>query len=82
MTGPLPAALRSRIFRLLELNWRHDAIAREVHCYVSTVYKIQENIFIYSSLFTPRRRQTGRPRNIAKAAEDSLIGKLFIHPIE
>ena len=76
MTGPLPAALRSRILRLLQLNWRPDAIAAEVHCNVRTVYRIQENIFLHDSPFAPHRRQTGRPRDITKAAEDSLLGKL------
>ena len=75
MTGPLPAALRSRILRLLQLNWRPDAIAAEVHCSVRTIYRMQENIFMFGSPFAPHRRQTGRPRDITKAAEDSLLGK-------
>ena len=32
MPDALPPALRSRILRLLQLHWRPDAIAAEVHC--------------------------------------------------
>lgn len=71
--APLPASVRSKIIRYLLLHWRPDAIAAEVHCGVSTVYVIQENLFIYGSPSRPRLRQTGAPRKVSKAAEDDLI---------
>lgn len=38
MTGLLAPALRARI---LLLGWRPDAIALEVYCYTTTVYRIE-----------------------------------------
>jgi len=61
MTGPLPAAIRSRIVRLLLLHWQPPAIAEEVHCCPRTVYSIRENIFMYSSPFKPQFRPKGGP---------------------
>ena len=77
MPDALPAALRSRILRLLLLQWRPDAITTEVHCGVRTVYRLQENLFIYRPPFPPHRRQKKRPQLMCKAAEDSLLGKLY-----
>lgn len=45
-TAPVPACIRSRILRHLLLHWHPDAIAQEV----STVYRIQETLFIYRQL--------------------------------
>jgi len=73
MTGPLPAAIRSRIVRLLLLHWQPLAIVEEVHCCSRTVYSILENIFMYSSPFKPQFRPKGAPRKVFKAAENGLI---------
>ena len=80
MTGPLPAAIRSRIVRLLLLHWQPLAIAEEVHCCSRTVYSILENIFMYSSPFKPQFRPKGAPRKVFKAAENGLIAYLEEQP--
>ena len=80
MPGPLSASTRSKIIRLLLLQWRPDAIAEEVHCHVATVYTMQENLFIYGSAYRPQFRPKGAPRKISKAAEDSLIHYLSEQP--
>lgn len=72
ITGPLPPTLRARILRFLLLHWRPDTIALEVHCHVSTVYRIEESLFIYGSPFRPQFRPKGAPRRITKDTEDSM----------
>ncbi len=73
MTGPLAPTLRSKILRLLLLHWRPDAIAEEVHCHFTTVYRFQENLFMYGSPFRSQFRSKGAPRKVFPAAEDSLL---------
>jgi len=80
MTGPLPAAIRSRIVRLLLLHWQPAAIVEEVHCCPRTVYSILENLFMYSSPFKPQFRPKGAPRKVFKAAENGLIAYLEEQP--
>ena len=80
MPGPLPASLRSKIIRLLLLQWRPDTIAEEVHCCTATVYSMQESLFIYGSAYRPQFRPKGAPRKISKAAEDSLMHYLSEQP--
>jgi len=76
MTGPLSAAIRFRIVRLLLLHWQPLVIAEEVHCCSRTVYSILENIFMYSSPFKPQFRPKEAPRKVFKAAENGLIAYL------
>ena len=73
MTGPLAPALRSKILRLLLLHWSPPAIAEEVHSHRNTVYTLQENLFMYGSLFRSQFRPKSAPRKVFPAAEDSLI---------
>ena len=80
MPGPLPASLRSKILRLLLLQWAPWAIAEEVHCCPATVYNIQENLFMYNSPFRPQFRPKGAPRKVFKAAENGLIAYLEDQP--
>ncbi len=80
MPGPLPASLRSRILRLLLLHWCPKDIAEEVHCHFDTVYRIQENLFMYGSPFRPQFRPKGAPRKVFKAAENGLIAYLEEQP--
>jgi len=47
MTGPLPAAIRSRIVRLLLLHWQPAAIAEEVQCCSRTVYHPRESLHVF-----------------------------------
>ncbi len=80
MTDPLPAAIRSRIVRLLLLHWQPLAIVEEVHCCSRTMYSILENIFMYSSSFKPQFRPKEAPRKVFKAAENGLIAYLEDQP--
>lgn len=74
MPAPLPAAIRLSVTRFLLLHWRPDAIAAELHISPASVYRIQENWFIYGAPNPPRLRGKGggTPR-VSKAAEDDLI---------
>ena len=69
----IPSTIRSRITRLILLHIQPKVIAQECNCAVSTVYQIQENIFMYHSPFRPSFRKQGKPRSITKAAGESLI---------
>ena len=80
MTGPLSAAIRSRIVRLLLLHWQPVVIVEEVHCCSRTVYSMLENIFMYSSSFKPQFRPKGIFRKVFKAAENGLIAYLEEQP--
>ena len=73
MGGPLPQPIRSGIVRYLLLHWTPQAISEELHCHKTTVYRIQENLFIYGSPFRPHFRTTGRPRAMHQAAKESLL---------
>ena len=44
MTGPLPERTRIIAVRLLMTGWEPKAIAKEVHCYYTTVYRLQATI--------------------------------------
>ena len=65
--------IRSRIVRYLLLHWRFEAIAKEVHCNLSIVYRIQESLFVWDSPFKFSFRFQGRLRNVIKAVEKSLM---------
>ena len=80
MPPTLPPAIRARIVRLLLLQWRPDAIAAAVNCGVSTIYRIQENLFIYGSPFKPSFRPIGGPRKVSTAAENSMMEYLKEYP--
>ena len=73
MVESLPPSMRWRIIRYLFLHWRPDAIAKEVHCSIRTIYNFQETLFMYGSISAPRRRHLGRACKITKAAGDSLM---------
>ena len=76
----IPSTIRSRIIRLLFLRIRPAVIAQEVKCHIATVYRIQENVFVYGSPFRPSFRKQGKPRKITKAAGESLIEYLEEQP--
>ena len=80
MTGPLPAAIRSRIVRLLLLHWQPAAIVEEIHCCSRTMYSMLENIFMYSSSFKSQFRLKEALRKVFKAAENGLIVYLEEQP--
>ena len=81
ITGPsLPPIIRSRIVRLLLLDWCPDAIADEVHCHVSTVYRMLDNMFRYGTPSKPHFRVSGCPRKITVAAEKGLLAALTERP--
>ncbi len=73
MTGSLPAAIRSKILRLLLLHWRPKDIAEEVHCHFDIVYRIQKNLFMYDSSFRSQFRLKEASRKMHKTAENDLI---------
>ncbi len=73
MIGPLSAAIRFRIVRLLLLHWQSPVIVEEVHCCSRTMYSIRENIFMYSSSFKSQFRFKEIPCKMFKTAENNLI---------
>ena len=72
MPATIPAAIRSRLVRYILLKWSPADIAAEVHCALSTVYQIRDNMFFYDSPFRPTFRPMGACRKITVAAGDSL----------
>ena len=76
----LPPTIRARIVRLLLLQWRPDAIANAVNCGISTVYLIQQNLFVYGTPFRPVFRPAGAPRKVSIAAENSMMEYLGEYP--
>lgn len=80
MTKALAPALRGQIVRLLLLRWPPDDIAEVVHCGKSTIYLMQQNLFVCGTPYQPHLRPKGRPRKISTAAGDSLISFLRQRP--
>jgi transposase len=80
MVAPIPPSIRSKIVRYLLLHWRPIAIAAEVKCDVTVVYRIQQNLFIYGQSVRPHFHPKGAPRRICKAAENSLFQYLEEQP--
>ncbi len=73
MTDSLTSTLRSKILRLLLLHWILFVIVEEIHCHRNIVYTMQENLFMYDSLFRSQFRSKSVSRKIFSAAEDFLI---------
>ena len=80
MPSSLSPALRSKVIRLLLLQWRPEAIAKTVHCSWRTVYNIQESLLIYGTAYAPSHRPNGRPMKMTKAMEESLLAYLDRYP--
>lgn len=80
MSGPLPTSVRAKIVRYLLLHWRPDAIAKEVHCCVATVYNIQRNLFMFDDSHRPHYHAKDRPVAIHTAAQNSLMAFLQEEP--
>ena len=79
MTMLPSAALGAKVVCLLPLEWEPKAIAEDVHCHFTTVYRIP-NLFIYGSAWTPRHRPKGCPRKVHAAAEKGLIQYITDQP--
>ncbi len=73
MTDQLASMLRSKILCLLLLHWWSDVIAEEVHCYFTTVYRFQKNLFMYDSSFRSQFRLKDVSWKIFSITKDSLI---------
>ena len=67
----IPSTIRSRITRLILLHVRPAILALECNCAVSTVYQIQESLFVYGSHFRASFRKQGKPRFITAAAGEA-----------
>jgi transposase len=80
MVAPIPLSIRSKIVRYLLLNWRPDAIVKEVHCSPATVYNVQQNLFIYGQPNRPHFHPIGGPRRICTAVENALFAYLKEQP--
>ena len=73
MSKSLSASLRFKILRLLLLHWTSSTIVEEIHCCSTTVYNVQENLFMYNSSFRSQFRLKDASRKIFKIAENDLI---------
>jgi transposase len=71
---------RARAVQYLLLQWRPDDIARELHCGVDTIYRMQRNLWMYGAPYAPRRQTMGCPRKMTKRTEDLLIQFIVRNP--
>jgi transposase len=80
MTGSvLDPFQRAKAVRYLLLQWPVDEIARAIHCDRSTIYRMQNNLWLYGSAVKPHRRPRGCPFKMTKASED-LVQFLLRNP--
>ncbi len=73
MTDQLILTLCSKILHFLLLHWWFDVIAEEVHCYFTTVYRFQKNLFMYNFSFKSQFQLKNTSWKIFLIAEDFLI---------
>jgi hypothetical protein len=71
---------RAKAVQYLLLGWRPDDIAREIHCDVNTIYRMQRNLWMYNAPYASRRQIMGCPRKMTKKAEDLLIQFIVRNP--
>ena len=71
-------ARRADMVRLLELGWRPDAIAEQLHVSRTTVYNTENYLIQYGQPIRPHVRKTGRPAALTKADREALL-KLLLH---
>ena len=75
---PINPARHADMVRLLELGWRPDAVAEQVHVSRATVYNTERNLMRYSQPIRPRVRKAGRPAALIKADREALL-ELLLH---
>jgi hypothetical protein len=80
MVALIPASINSKIVRYLLLHWRPDAIAAEVHCGLTTVYRVQPNLFVYGQSIRLKFLTKDPPHRICKSAENAQIHYLEEQP--
>jgi hypothetical protein len=73
MVALIPLFIRTKIVRYLLLNWRLDAIVKKIHCSLVTIYKVQQNLFIYEQFARSHFHSKEVSRRICKAIENSLF---------
>jgi transposase len=59
------------------LGWDIEAISKECHVAVRTVYRIQSNLLRHGSIRPPQFRQLGRARKLSSADEEALLHYLL-----
>ena len=75
---PIDPARRADMVRLLELGWRPDAIAEQLHVSQATVYNTERNLMRYGQPIRPCVWKTGRLAALTKANREALL-KLLLH---
>jgi transposase len=75
---PIDPARRADMVRLLELGWRPDAVAEQLHVSRATVYNTERNLMRYGQPIRPRVRKAGRPAALTKANREALL-ELLLH---
>lgn len=76
----LDVSVRSVVVRTLLLGWRPDIIAEHTHCDVTSVRRIQSNLYNYGRPSHPFPGQLGRRKSLTVADEDALLQWLARQP--
>ena len=71
-------ARRADMVRLLELGWRPDAIAEQLHVSRATVYNTERNLMRYGQPVRPHVRKAGRPAALTRSDREALL-ELLLH---
>ena len=71
-------ACRADMVRLLELGWRPDAVAEQLHVSWTTVYNTEHNLMRYGQPIRPCVRKAGRSAALTRADREALL-KLLLH---
>ena len=71
-------ARRADMVRLLELGWRPDAIAEQLHVSRTTVYNTENYLIRYGQPIRPYVRKTGRLVALTRADREALL-ELLLH---
>jgi transposase len=75
---PIDPTHRADMVRLLELGWRPDAVAEQLHVSRATVYNTERNLTRYGQPIRPHVRKAGRPAALTKADREALL-KLLLY---
>ena len=71
-------ACRADIVHLLELGWRPDAIAEQLHVSQTTVYNTEHYLIQYGQPVRPHVRKTDQPVALTRADKEALF-ELLLH---
>ena len=75
---PIDPARRADMVRLLELGWRPDAVAEQLHVSQATMYNTERNLIQYSQPIRPHIQKAGRLAALIKANREALL-KLLLY---